>query len=205
MANSDTDRLDDLRSKFLRMTSPQEFGQKRKKNVTITSRNVPPMLARADAAFVVLAEKLQTTTAAFLNYDLLLAVAQEARDQVKDADLLTKADKIHADFSDLFESLAFLVCNLKALKVVAEAKNDFSQSPESICTAIYPTPEHQKLFYGDIEQQILKNLQDALAGLCPAFLEKRKLFLESLSKADMERFSRAHEEFSAHFKNVTNS
>lgn len=203
MATSDTNRLDDLRTKFLQMTSPQEFGQERKKNVTITSRNVPPMLARADAAFIVLAEELRSAEQE-LDYGKLLAIAQEARDQVKDADLLTKADKIHADFTDLIESLAFLVCHLQVLKSAAEAKNNYCRRKESICAVSYPEPDHQCHFYSGIEKQLRESLQSALTRLCPAFLERRRLFLESLSKADMDRFARAHSEFTAYFKTCIN-
>lgn len=205
MATSDTNRLDDLKSKFLQMTSPHEFGQERKKNVTITSRNVPPMLARADAAFLVLAERIcNATPETAPDYDQLLAIALESRDQVKDADLLTKADQIHADFTDLIDSLSFLVCHLEVLKAVTAAGKNSCRRDGSICAAAYPEPEYQCRFYSTLEEQILISLQAALSKLCPAFLERRQLFLESLSKADMDRFARAQTEFTAYFKTIIN-
>ena len=203
MGTPDKKRLKDLRSKFLQMTSPQEFGQERKENVTIISRNVPPMLARADASFLVLTDLLRAIPpekCSEPDYNQFRTVAEEAYTMAKDADLLTKADNIQADFSDLTGSLAFLCRHLKVLQAAAEAKNSSCDLRVGICAGLPPGPESQCCFYGKITEQTLQNLQRALEKLCPAFQEKRRQFLESLTKSDMERFTRAHEEFLTHCK-----
>jgi|GEM_PF-1674826 len=203
MGTQETNRLKDLRSKFLQMTSPQEFGQERKENVTIISRNVPPMLARADASFLVLTDLLRNIPPEKCtepDYSRFHALANEAYTMAKDADLLTKADHIQADFSDLTGSLSFLCRHLKVLQAAAEAKNSSCDLKVGICAGLPPGPETQCCFYHSISEQILRNLQSALAKLCPAFQEKRQLFLESLTKSDMDRFARAHEEFMADCK-----
>ena len=199
MDTPDTNRLEDLRSKFLQMTSPQEFGQERKENVTIISRNVPPVLARADAAFVVLSDALRNISPehATIDYDTFVEIAENAREQAVNADQLTRADSIRADFSDLLDSLDFLCRNLNLLKAASEVKNLTYRRAESICTPCDPDTD----FFRRTECALLKNLQDTLIRLTPAFQEKRQIFLESFSKADMDRFSHAHTSFTDLCKN----
>lgn len=202
METPDTDRLENLRSKFLQMTSPQEFGQERKENVTIISRNVPPMLARADAAFIILTDALCNAAPEHtgMDYSLFIEIAENAREQAVNADRLTRADGIRADFTDLIESIDFLCRNLKVLNTISEAGKNICKRTESICYQCDPDPG----LFCSTERSILKNLQGALAKLSPAFLEKRQFFLESLSKADMDRFTHAHATFAAFFKDRIN-
>lgn len=199
MATPDTDRLENLRSKFLQMTSPQEFGQERKENVTIISRNVPPMLARADAAFIILTDALSNTSPerAKIDYAPYAELAKNARELAVNADRLTRADGIRADFAALIASLNFLCRYLNVLSTVSNTEKDFCEPADSICL---PCDSNAEIFH-EIELALLKNLQEALKKLAPAFLEKRQIFLESLSKADMDRFTHAHKIFSTIYKN----
>ncbi len=202
MGTPDTDRLENLRTKFLQMTSPQEFGQERKENVTIISRNVPPMLAHADAAFTILTDVLCSAPDehAGTDYKLLAEIAENARKLATDADLLTRADHIQADFSALIESLDFLCRNLCVLSAIAEAEKSTWKRAESICAQCNPDPG----FFRETERTLLKNLRSALAKLAPAFLEKRQISLESFTKADMDRFTHAHSTFTVHLRNRLN-
>lgn len=182
-------RLDHLRNKFLQMTSPHEFGQERKKNVTIISRNVPPMLARADAAFVTVSDALQqknpdSDRSAF--YNTLFLIIDEAVIQATDADQLTRADGIRADLSSLIESLQFLQRNLCILCATADAAGD-SGDPDG--------------FYHCLEMQTRDFLLAGLNKLVPTYNNDRKIFLKSLTKADIDRFAHAKTAFSDQYKN----
>lgn len=200
MGTPDTNRLENLRSKFLQMTSPQEFGQERKENVTIISRNVPPMLARADAAFIVLTDALRNASPdqPEIDYKLLSEIAADAREQAQNADRLTRADSIRADFTDLIESLDLLCRHLSVLKVISEAELNACKRAESIC---FHNAQNSEIIFQKIKRDLLIDLQNILADLCPAFLEKRQIFLESFTKADMDRFTHAHGTFTAFSKN----
>ncbi|MBO5959361.1 MAG: hypothetical protein J6Q65_04490, partial [Lentisphaeria bacterium] len=179
-----------LRNKFLQMTSPQEFWQERKENATIISHNVPPMLARADAAFAVLSEALKKNPAPEERTDFygnLFIIADEAAALANDANQLTHADGITADFSTLTDSLQFIYRNLGVICSIADARED---------------SEDTTGFYVGLEEQTLVFLRNGMENIRTRFARDRKVFLKTLSKADMDRFARAHTEFLTHYQNI---
>lgn len=200
---AEKDLLERVRRSFLRMTSPHEFSsQGKRRQETIVSANVPPLLARADAA--------ADTVFALLKRDLIVSMPDTERNAVYcfarkltaeaencagEAMQNAAADKRKLDVAAFLEYMEFLELHLDILIALTKAQTLVeTRSKSSLLTSVF---QRQDLLCSAGELSILPFLQESVSSLSTAFEKNREQYKKNFSKTDSERYARAYDSFIA--------
>lgn len=202
--------LDKVKRSFLRMASPFEFGGEEVHFDTLLSLNVPPMLARAGAAYERLMELLHLNVFSHSLeerrelYSEMQLLATESASNYRLISQIVKVEKKRIDFQPISEYLDNLEQQILILKNTAEslALLDLSSkqltqtfgagalSPLETCDQVYTEGElkvfHFVLELVDFAAPTLKTLRE----------QKMKLF----SKGDLARYARSFSEYQNYFR-----
>ena len=211
-------RLEKVRRNMLRMTSPDGFGDDKARGFgSLTAINVPPWLARADAAFdrAVTLFRLPDSPADDRSHLVRLQFWRDIRS------LLLEAEENLASIAHVFETgeeppfdvsvyLAFVRFLLRLNTQLVLAARSCSELPGDIRSFTPPDfPEGfrdgllaAESIFATSESSIRKVLLESLTAASPALEAIRSRGHGSLTKDARERYTRAFQAFTGHFAHV---
>ncbi len=203
---AEKDLLERVKRRFMRMTSPHEFSsQEKRRAATIVSANVPPLLARADAAADTAAEiirrdlvvNVQDTDRHTL-YSYAKNLAEEAGRYAGEAMQNAAADKRKLELVEFMEYTDFLCLHLNLLiSLTAAQMQADSPGKNSILPEVI---RKQDLLCNTGELAVLPFLQESVTLLAPRLEKIREQCRKIFSKTDSDRYARSYESFLRAYK-----
>jgi hypothetical protein len=210
-----TNSKTDQKRLFLRMKSPSAFGSARRFD-SASFMNVPPEMARRDAAYMCFSAYFRTCDLSGKNpvertmvYDRILQLFRLIEDK---SEFLLNSDVVEKRNLENAESLAFIrllqkyimiLSNLAAAQIVPPRPGKFPANAESLVAGSFFDGLNPRLRqYEDSMIESVRNLLNEKHDLLLAQKEQRS---KHFSKSDSERYERAfalYMDFYADLKNI---
>jgi len=202
--------LSKIKRTFLRMTSPSEFGGTEIRFNHELSLNIPPAIARGDAAYKRAAALIQRNNiisfpldTRIKYYRLIELLLTDTAAQYENASNIAAALKIDMDFESSFKLFAFLAEKISLLLEIAlsqetmfSADDAFSQKFGSEATELL---QNSDTVFAEHEVALSRFLTKLIASMDSRIENIRSQNLSLMAKADAERYIKAYTEFSSIF------
>ena len=204
---------------MLRMTSPASFGDDSAKEFgSLSAINVPPWLARADAAYDRAVRLIQISTPpgpsapapeVRLEYwREVRALLQESEENLASIHhVFEKAEEVPLDVSVYLTFVRFLIRLVMQITMAARSGTELAADARSFPSPLFPA-EFQKTLadaeavFTASEGRIRQFALDSLKLASPTVDKIRSDCKTALPKVAMERYGRAFEAFTVHFSHI---
>ena len=213
---SGSQRLEKVRRNMLRMTSPDGFGDDSAKEFgSLSAINVPPWLARADAAYDRAVRLILSSTppgssapAPEVRLEYWRAVRtllQESEENLASIHhVFEKAEEIPLDVSVYLAFVRFLLRIVMQVAMAARSGVELAADARSFPSPLFPAQFQDTLADAEAvftasEARIRQFSIDSLALASPAVDKIRSGCQNALSKVAKERYERAFAAFTEHF------
>jgi len=217
---SGSKRLEKVRRNMLRMTSPDGFGDDNAAKAfgSLSAINVPPWLARADAAYDRAVRLVQSSAPPsssgaapgvrlgyWRNVHALLQEAEENLASIHH--VFENAEEIPLDVSVYLAFVRFLIRIVTQIEMAAGSGVELAADARSFPSPLFPERFQVTLAdAGEIfmasEERIRKFVVESLEIASPAVDAIRADSLKAMPKVAKERYERAFEAFTTHFSHV---
>ena len=209
-------RLEKVRKNMLRMTSPVGFGDDSAKGFgSLSAINVPPWLARADAAYDRAVRLLQISAppdssgaevGVRLRYwRCVRSLLEESEENLASIHhVFEKAEEIPLDVSVYLAFVRFLIRLVTQIEMAARSGVELAADARSFPSPLFPV-EFQKTLadagaiFTASEGRIRQFALDSLEIASPAVDLIRTDCRQAMPKVAKERYGRAFDAFTAHF------
>lgn len=210
-------RLEKVRRNMLRMTSPVGFGDDNaaKEFGSLSAINVPPWLARADAAYdrAVRLFRISDSPAASSSspgarlayWRGVRALLQESEENLSSIHhVFETEEEVPLDVTVYLAFVSFLIRLVTQLEMAAGSGVELAADARSFPSPLFPERFQDILadagaIFTASEDRIRKFALDSLETAAPAVDEIRTGCRKALPKVARERYERAFEAFTAHF------
>lgn len=210
-------RLEKVRRNMLRMTSPVGFGDDNaaKEFGSLSAINVPPWLARADAAYdrAVRLFRISDSPAASSSspgarlayWRGVRALLQESEENLSSIHhVFETEEEVPLDVTVYLAFVSFLIRLVTQLEMAAGSGVELAADARSFPSPFFPERFQDILadagaIFTASEDRIRKFALDSLETAAPAVDEIRTGCRKALPKVARERYERAFEAFTAHF------
>jgi len=214
---SGSKRLEKVRRNMLRMTSPVGFGDDStaKGFGSLSAINVPPWLARADAAYDRAVHLLRISTPPGSSGDApairlgywrgVRALLTESEENLASIHhVFEKAEEIPMDVSVYLAFVRFLIRLVTQIEMAAGSGVELAADARSFPAPLFPAKFQDTLadagaIFAASEGKIRKFAIDSLETASPAVDQIRQECQKALPKVAKERYTRAFEAFTSHF------
>jgi hypothetical protein len=216
---SGSQRLEKVRRNMLRMTSPAGFGDDSAKEFgSLSAINVPPWLARADAAYDRAVLLIQTSASpgesapapeVRLGYWRgVRSLLQESEENLASIHhVFGNAEEVPLDVSVYLAFVRFLLRLVMQIAMAARSGVELAADARSFPSPLFPAQfqdtlaDAEAVFTGS-EGRIRQFALDSLALGSPAVDKVRSDCRKALPKIAKERYERAFAAFTEHFSHV---
>ena len=216
---SGSQRLEKVRRNMLRMTSPAGFGDDGAKEFgSLSAINVPPWLARADAAYSRAVRLIQVSAPpgecapapeVRLEYwRVVRTLLQESEENLASIHhVFEKAEEVPLDVSVYLAFVRFLIRLVMQIAMAARSGVELAADALSFPSPLFPAQLQDTLadaeaVFAASEERIRKFALDSLELASPAVDRIRSDCRKSLPKVAKERYERALTAFTEHFAQI---
>ena len=216
---SGSQRLEKVRRNMLRMTSPTGFGDDSAKEFgSLSAINVPPWLARADAAYDRAVRLIRDSAPpgasapapeVRLNYWRgVRSLLQESEENLASIHhVFEKAEEVPLDVSVYLAFVRFLLRLVMQIAMAARSGVELAADARSFPSPLFPSRFQDTLADAEAvftasEGRIRQFTLDSLALASPAVDQIRAACKKALPKVAKERYERAFAAFTEHFSHV---
>ncbi len=210
---SDSDLKENQKKLFMRIKSPSAFGASRRFD-SVSFMNVPPELARCDAALSCLFDFLlcddfprQSAEMRRQGYQRilkLLAMIEERAEFIRNAVIVEKRklEKIESlPFVRLLRNNFLILDNVSEIQQAVSAGSGVKKLIQALPEK---PPELQENGLNALEQQMMTSVRSLIAQVCPQLAALREERCKQFSKSDSERYERAYTFYLDFYSNLKN-
>ena len=213
-------RLEKVRRNMLRMTSPDGFGDDSaaKGFGSLSAINVPPWLARADAAYdravglfrgsVPPVDSSRSPETRLAYWRGVRSLLQESEENLSSIHLVfEKAEEIPLDVTVYLAFVRFLIRLVTQIGMAARSGVELAEDARSFPSPLFPARFQDMLagagaVFTASEDRIREFALESLELAAPAIDRIRTECREAMPKVARERYKRAFDAFTAHFSKM---
>lgn len=205
--------LEKVKRNFMRMTSPTEFGSGGKAFGSVLTMNIPPDLARADAAFERASELLRSRPPDLPDeerpelYAAVLELLDDVERLLSKCAMAVEGSKLDFDVSLYLEMERFVKRIVRLLHQVSLQQKvlDFESKifiPPYFGSAFQTAFSEADPIFSACELNAYRFLRGCLDAAEPGIHKLRDHQKRFLSRSELDRYVRAYEEYSRHYAKV---
>ncbi len=205
--------LEKVKRNFMRMTSPTEFGSGDKSFGSVLTMNIPPDLARADAAFARASELLRNRPPDLPDeerpelYSSVLELLDDVERLLSKCAMAVEGSTLDFDVSLYLEMERFVKRIVRLLHQVSLQQKvlDFESKifiPPYFGAAFQTAFSEADPIFSGCELNSYRFLRGCLDAAEPGIQKLRDHQKRFFSRSDQDRYSRAYEEYSRYYAKV---
>jgi len=216
---SGSKRLEKVRRNMLRMTSPVGFGDDSAKGFgSLSAINVPPWLARADAAYDRAVRLLQDSVPPGSSGEApgarlgfwrgVRSILQESEENLASIrHVFEQAEEIPLDVTVYLAFVRFLIRLVTQMEMAARSGVELAEDARSFPSPLFPEQFQDTLaaagaIFPASEERIRKFALESVKIASPAVDKIRADCQAALPKVAKERYARAFDAFTEHFSHM---
>lgn len=212
-AKSGNNLLEKVKRNFMRMTSPTEFGSGGKAFGSVLTMNIPPDLARADAAFERASQLLRMRPPDMPDeerpdlYRAVLDLLDEVERLLSKCAFAAEGSKLDFDVSLYLEMERFVKRLVRLLEQVSIQQKvlDFESKifiPPYFGVAFQNAFSEADPIFSVCEINVYRFLRECMDAAEPGIHKLRDHQKRFLSRNELDRYNRAYEEYARHYSTV---